>query len=61
MTTTAKKLLSLLIQSGSLDWYKIIAELGDTKAVRDAAESLREAKEIVEVVEGDIVKLTPNK
>ena len=49
MTPTAKKLLSLLIQSGSLDWYKIFAELGDTKAA------------IVEVVEGDIVKLTPNK
>jgi len=58
ITPTAQKLRSLLIQNGPLDWYKIIATLGDTKAVRDAAEALKEAGETGEIVEGNVVKLT---
>ena len=61
MTPTAKKLLHILSESGPLNWYEIIAELGDTKAVMDAAEALRESRRVVEVVEGGLVKLTLDK
>jgi len=42
LTPTATRLLSLLQERGPLNWYQIMAEMGDGAATRAAAGRLRE-------------------